>query len=120
MRRILALTLMPFTLAAAPPLDAETTKDVRCLLAVSSLVGSDNQAAQMSALIGSQYFLGRIDGRSPNLDLEAALTAEAPKLNQTEMKFLFQSCGEMLKQRGLALKAIGEHMQVKAQSSSSS
>lgn len=117
--RILALAaLAPLVIAAAPPTDAETTKDVQCLVAVASLAGSDDKDAKMAAAIGSQYFLGRIDGRSPNLDLEAAIKLEASRLGEAQMRSLLQSCGQLMQSRGKALQEIGERMQAEEGSQS--
>jgi hypothetical protein len=121
MRFFLIGVLSPLLIAAAPPTDAETTKDVRCLVAVSSLAGSEDAAAKYAAVVGAQYFLGRIDGRRPDFDLEAAIKAEASQMTDAEIRTLLVSCGGLIKSRGEALEAIGKAIQAtESQSSSSS
>ena len=120
MRHFLALLLAPISIAASPAIDAETTKDVRCLVAVASLANSEDESAKMAAIVGSQYFLGRIDGRQPTLDLETAIRTEAARLDEAAIKGLLLSCGGLMKSRGAALQSIGEGMQDHPSQSSSS
>ena len=120
MRVFLVLAIAPLALAAVPPTDPQTSKDLRCFLAMSATAGSEDKTASLAGMIGAQYFLGRIDGRSPNLDLESAIMAEASSLTDADLKALLQSCGELMQDRGKAVKAIGERMEQKQPQSSSS
>jgi len=90
MRTFALAAISPFLIAAAPAVDPETTQDVRCLVAVISLAGSDDDNAKMAAAIGSQYFLGRIDGRSPDMDLETAIKLETSRLGAAQIRSLLQ------------------------------
>ena len=120
MRNLWMVIFAPLVIAAAPPIDAETTKDIRCLVAVSSLAGSDDATVKLAATVGAQYFLGRIDGRRPDLNLETAIIAEASHLTEADIRSLLVSCGGLIKSRGAALQAIGKRMQQTASQSSSS
>ncbi|HMI39914.1 MAG TPA: hypothetical protein VK485_01630 [Sphingomicrobium sp.] len=106
-------------MAAAAPVDPETSKDLRCFLAMSATAQSEDKAASLAATIGGQYFLGRVDGRSPDLDLESAIVAEASSMTDASLKSLLQSCGQLMQERGRAVQGIGERMQKKERHSSS-
>jgi hypothetical protein len=111
MRKIAAI--LPFLLlaAAAPPLDPETKKDVRCFLALSMLNENEDEGIRQAGLLGSQYYLGRIDGRVPGLDLEAALEAEAGSIDEAAHTALLESCGKLMETRGSEVVAIGEALE---------
>jgi hypothetical protein len=110
----------PLLIGAAPPFDADTRGDVRCFIAISSLAGNPDPKVAISALTGAQYFLGRIDGRTPSLDLGGAVMAEAKTMTPADYPPLLRSCGLQLKKRGEAVTAIGQRMQAEAAHSSSS
>ena len=73
--------ILAAAVALAQPADAkaETRKDLRCFIVLSSVAGGTSEVAA-AATMGAQYFLGRLDGRAPGLDLEAAIAAEVPLL----------------------------------------
>jgi len=99
--------------APSPALDAETMNDVRCLVATTSIVKNKDPKLAQAGMIASQYFLGRIDGRTPKLDLEDALVRAAKSISQEQMKALFQRCGTLLHDRGEAVKAIGARLEAR-------
>lgn len=100
--------------ALAQPADAksETRKDVRCFIVLSAVAGGDAEAAD-AAMIGAQYFLGRLDGRVPGLDLEAAIAIEAPLLSESDFPGLLQSCGKTMEQRGRQVIEIGKRLEAR-------
>jgi hypothetical protein len=106
---ISVLALAPCLAAAAAPLDEETRRDVRCFILIAQLSTSDDPETRDAGRIGSQYFLGRIDGRAPGLDLEAAVAAEAPAALAGQ-KTLLPRCGELMKKRGDEVEAIGNRL----------
>ena len=110
MRLIGLAVLAPFAVAAAPPVDGSTRDDVRCLVAVVSLTASEDTEVKLAGLLGSQYFLGRIDGRDPDLDIEAAIRQEQSHLDEAEISSLLRSCGQLMQDRGEALEAIGNRL----------
>ena len=113
-RRLRVVGALPLIVAAAPQ-DEETRKDVRCLLAMSAAAGHEDKTVAAAAQTASQYFLGRIDGRSPNFDLETALTQESASATGPDFTSLLQSCGDLMQKRGAEIVAIGERMVAKAQ-----
>lgn len=84
----------------------ETTADVRCVL-----VGLRASALQQSSgSLEVMYYLGRLDGREPKLDLEALMTQETPRMTQAEYASEAVRCGKPLTLRGQQLVQIGKNM----------
>jgi hypothetical protein len=111
-RLILSAAALAGALAApAAAQDATTTADVRCAVAAVALAGSagSNATLQQQATMAALYFIGKLDGRTPNLDLEASIRAEMTKMSQPDMAAEAQRCGQQLMSRGQALQTIGEH-----------
>lgn len=111
-RLILSAAALAGGLAApAAAQDAATTADLRCTIAAVALAGSagGNATLQQQATMAALYFIGKLDGRTPNLDLEAGIRAEMAKMSQSEMGAEAQRCGQQLMGRGQALQTIGEH-----------
>jgi hypothetical protein len=103
------LVLAPWLVGAAGPADEATRQDIRCFIVVAQLSKSDDPAIRDAGRIGSQYFLGRIDGRAPTLDLESAVVAEAASAG-TDQRALLASCGALMKKRGEEVEAIGARL----------
>jgi hypothetical protein len=103
-----ALTCQP---ASGQPAQAESDADVRCVVfAVSPLNSSD--ADMRSAGQGLfLYYLGRIDGRDPHFDLEAAVlkaTHDAPGNAASAQN---KQCAETMRARSKEVAAIGQKLQ---------
>jgi hypothetical protein len=92
--------LFPILLsAAAPPPDADTKADVRCLVAMGSAMDTEQPQAKQLAFSTMLYFLGRIDGRTPELDIEARYSSEAKEMNPKDAKAFVDSCIAKVQQR---------------------
>jgi hypothetical protein len=112
------------TLAAAPCLNpprrcgaafgAQTKDDIHCLLAAASLAGSKDSKIKQAGGAGALYYLGRLDGRTPDLDIEAAVAAEAEAFARADQGQLLKKCGATLSQRGDHLIAVGKALEQRA------
>lgn len=97
--------------SSAPALAQDANADdLRCVAVFAVAAGQAKDSAIQGPLIaGTMYFIGRLDGRAPGLDLEARLKAEALHM---EEKGLFATeskrCGETIGARGKDLMKIGE------------
>ena len=102
---LLAQAAQPAPLATDP-----LTKDLHCLAATSALAGvpEADEGTKQGALVLATYYLGRIDGRAPNLDLGARLRQEQPKLEAMDMETLLKSCAAEAQARMDAVQKIGE------------
>ena len=111
---LLAATLLPLggmAAAAAAPLDNASHSDVRCVAALA-LAANTAEGEQLTGLAFQLfYYLGRLDGRVPGLDLEAALRQEAPRITPADQKQLLDSCTAQYLKRAQDVQAIGKSMQ---------
>jgi hypothetical protein len=115
---VLALAFGSLSLAtAARAADDVNASDVRCVVVAFSLIQSQDPTVKAVAGGAILYFVGRIRGRSPTLDMEAAIAKQVnlitPQLLQTET----QRCGGLLQAEGSNLRTIGEDLQRKAAAS---
>jgi hypothetical protein len=77
------------------------------------LAQSDNQAARASGLATAMYYMGRLDGHDPGLDMEKALMGEIVKYSKEppeQRRAIAVACGKQLQARGAALSVIGNHL----------
>ncbi|THD70415.1 hypothetical protein [Phenylobacterium sp.] len=95
----------PAHAAGHAPAKADTvTSDVRCLLtmvAFSNINKDHPQAAQF----GIHFFVGRINGRAPGLDLAAAVKAQAPTLGPEQLQAELKRCGPIVSAAGQGFEA---------------
>ena len=96
---------------AAPSSDVQTKEDIRCLIAASSLTMSDDPEIKQAGGGGTLYYLGRLDGRSPGLDIEKAVAAEADLMKEADRGPLLKKCGETIMRRGDYLVAVGKALE---------
>jgi hypothetical protein len=111
-----AATPTPAATTQSDSTDATTTRDVRCAvvflqsLAAMQPSATKDDAKMNAVLAGAMYWLGRLDGRTPNLDLEHRLIAEedsmTPEIRQAEA----ERCGAELAARGKMMTEIGDDM----------
>jgi len=112
-RRTLALALsvaLAFSSAARAetPDNPETTADLRCI-AVAFAMTADDQFKAVGMMV-MLYYLGRLDGREPDLDLAKKFSNPEGMLAGQSLQDAAKSCGEKMTARGKALKDIGAGM----------
>ncbi|HEV2748796.1 MAG TPA: hypothetical protein VGW34_16050 [Allosphingosinicella sp.] len=107
--RILLLPLAPLLIASAG-VDEANSGDAQCLLAMGRVAASDHPATRSTALAAVQYYLGRIDGRTPDVDLAALLKKAAESMKPEDLQPTLQRCGPLFQQRGRMLEAIGQSL----------
>lgn len=56
------------------------------------------------------YYLGRIDGRSPNTDLETLIKTETQKMTTSDLNNAASRCGKEFSARGEAIVRIGKSL----------
>lgn len=110
-----ALTLSS---AQARAQDAETIADVRCVIVGALLVQKD--ATQRSTgMMLSMYYIGRLDGRLPKLDLEELLIKEGNRMTASDIGSEAKRCGASLADKGQELTRIGKDIVEKEKKMSS-
>jgi hypothetical protein len=95
---------------SAVPLDAATTNDLRCAIVYMQMISSQDTKINTAGYIGLMYWMGRLDGRAPNLDLENRIMAELPEMTPDVIRAEAQRCGAEMQVRGKALTEIGNDL----------
>jgi hypothetical protein len=93
--------------------DDLTRDDLRCAIVALSIAGSGKEA-QTVGMMSMFYYLGRLDGRTPDLDLENRLIDEIAVMKPADLKAAAQRCGAFLVVRGQKLQEVGKRLQERA------
>jgi hypothetical protein len=70
---------------------------------------SSEAAKQAAGTLLSLYYIGRIFGRTPQLDLEALLVKEIRVMTQADLNSEAQRCGVSLTAKGQEITQIGKN-----------
>jgi hypothetical protein len=83
----------PATTAPAPPVLSKNPidADVRCVMSMIAMAAA-NKERQVQGQVGAYYYLGRLHMRAPNLDLSAAMKAQAPSLGAQTLQAELTRC----------------------------
>src|SRR5689334_21642795 len=102
MRKCLAVVLLAASFSVGDPaLAGPITDDVRCFGLTLQMMQSQNCTEQMAGTMAHSYYLGRIDGRMPELDLEERVIAELPNMTKPDFfKAEATRCGPQMTARG--------------------
>ena len=84
--------------------------DVRCLMVYMQMGATDDPRMQTGGLIGTLYFMGKLDGRAPDLDVESLILAELPKMKEESFRIEAQRCAKELQARGDKETAMGQDL----------
>jgi hypothetical protein len=111
-RNALILAASVLTLAAGVA-RAETpaaTSDLRCFVVLSMV--SDNGDPKINATItlGRLYFLGRLDGSAPGIDLKTRFRDVATKITPADAKAELARCGPILRARAAVLDDVSRSL----------
>ena len=106
----LAALALVGTAARAEDPKAATKQDLRCLVVAYTLSANPDPQTKSFATAALIYFLGRLNGREPDMDVEARVRAEIPKIAPADFMTDLQECGALVKKRGEEIKTIGEHL----------
>jgi hypothetical protein len=117
---VLTMLIGSFSLATAAQAAADdnandpNAADVRCVVVSIGLLQSPDPRVKALATGASLYFVGRIRGHSPDLDLEAAIVKQYGTMTPEDMRDELQRCGGVLQDEGGKLKVIGEDLKNRA------
>jgi hypothetical protein len=100
--------------SAAKAEDAVTTSDLRCLVVASTLSNSTNESFKAAGTVSAFYYMGRLDGRAPDLDLENRLFAEALKMTPEDILAQARICRATLAKKTRSMQEMGRHMEERA------
>jgi len=107
----MASMLIAAVLAFAPAPEAahshSSALDLRCYRLMAELAGSDDPQVSAAGLTGAQYFLGRIDARSPVMDKE---TAQGDATPDNAREKLIGRCSALMGDNGCDFRTIGQRL----------
>lgn len=113
MKTRLAIGVLAMGLAgpASAQWPAQVDGDLRCItiLSLATATVPEAQRAQMAAAV--LFFVGRIDGAAPNLDLTAEIKRIVPMLSSTNIGDEARRCGGILTEKGTKLQEVGKALQ---------
>ena len=117
--KFLAASLMGFfvlsPLAEAGPAIDDTASDVRCLIAYMQISSSSDPKLQTAGMIGTMYWLGRLDGRAPGINLESQIISEMKTMVGDRFRAEARRCGEILVAKGKVTTDMGRDLVKKGQ-----
>jgi len=117
MRFTLILLFAVISVGSSFAAAADSTNDVRCLVALSRLAEVNEQTRQLSdqavqttMLLGTMYYMGKLEGRDPRLNVESAMVEQAGRMNLQQLQSEFMRCGGELQSVGKKWDEIGQNL----------
>jgi hypothetical protein len=98
---------------AAMPIGAQQAvniADIRCVVVGMKMAGATNSPDQSRGFLLTLYYIGRLDGRRPQLDIEHLLIEETHKMANADYVSEEKRCGEGLAAKGQQITEIGKHL----------
>ncbi|HMI18440.1 MAG TPA: hypothetical protein VK533_02735 [Sphingomonas sp.] len=93
---------------AAPVAAQSVDDDVRCLLASNFFARTEKNAQQKQiAMASAAFYLGRLDARISNEQLNSAAMAQAKTMTKDSLGPTMNSCAKRLIQKGIAQHNLG-------------
>src|ERR1700677_1351478 len=86
----------------------DTSDDLKCLAVSLNMSASDDPDVQSVGMLSTMYWMGRLDGRTPALDLEKQMKDAADGMKPADMQTEAARCAQALKTRGDLLTKMGE------------
>jgi hypothetical protein len=99
-------------LAAMPAHSQESPEiaDIRCVIVGMRLSATSDSQMQSRGIFMTLYYMGRLRGRTPNIEIEAPLVKEAKKMGAGEFPPEEKRCVTDLAQAGELLTQIGKDL----------
>jgi|SRR5580692_8849823 hypothetical protein len=110
---VAAVLLTPALANAAP--DTETAADVRCIAVGFKMAQLDNPQVKSAGQLLAIYYLGRLDGHTPDVNLEDLIIDELSKMDEATFHTEATRCGNSLTAKGQQLARIGENLAKRGQ-----
>jgi hypothetical protein len=90
--------------------EAVNVADIRCVVVGMKLTGATDSPDQSRGFLLTLYYLGRLDGRSPKLDIERLIIEEARRMSEADYGSEERRCGAALAEKGRQITEIGKHL----------
>lgn len=107
---VLAL-LLPAMPATAQSKDDMTA--LRCILVTGSLANSTDQELARNGAIGSLFWLGRLEPRLTEKQIETGGAKAAEQLRDVDINAELQTCGAEMARQGEIVERVGKALQEK-------
>ena len=111
-RRLVSVVIMlgTFFAISAAAQDDETTADTRCVIVGWNLSKSPDHAVRTASAILAIYYIGRLEGRNPKLELENRILDEMFKLSLADIQAESRRCGDAMTTKGRFISEMGENL----------
>jgi hypothetical protein len=103
-----AVTVVPIQARAQ---DAETQADIRCVAVGMHFAEAPDSHQKSTGTLLVLYYMGRLDGRAPSLNIEKLLAEQIDKMKDSDYRTEATRCGQNLSVKGAQIKQLGEEMQ---------
>lgn len=88
--------------------EATQQEDVQCLLGMGSLQTNSDVKLKNLGISGALFFLGKIVGESPSINLAAVMKAEEAKIMGQSIQAMLKRCTDEFNHRGAQLQTAGQ------------
>ena len=106
----LLVTVLGLASMRAEAQEAVNIADIRCVVVGMKLSGMVNSPEQSRGILLTWYYLGRLDGRVPQLDIESLLIKEGGKMTSADYAVEANRCGTSLEEMGQKITQIGKNL----------
>lgn len=90
--------------------DPQTIADVRCALVGFRIGQAADSAVRSSGIMLALYYLGRLDGRDPKLDVEKLIIEQVKTMTNADYSSEAVRCGNSLTTKGQQITRIGRDL----------
>ena len=88
----------------------DSIADVRCVIVAMKMGKAPGSAQQTSAIMIALYYLGRLDGRALQANIEDLIAKEVVKMTAAELRSEAVRCGTALAKKGEEISNIGNRL----------
>jgi|HubBroStandDraft_5_1064220.scaffolds.fasta_scaffold23435_4 hypothetical protein len=107
-----SLFLLTMLVSSAKSLaqNQEDVADVRCVAVALRMTEMPAAEQKSSGLMMALYYVGRLDGRAPNLDIEELIIQQIGKMTNADYSSEAIRCGKSLSEKGQKMTQIGQKL----------
>jgi hypothetical protein len=88
--------------------DSDSVADIRCVAVGIRDAELPNSTQKSTGTLLVLYYVGRLDGRNPTLDLEKLLAEQIAKMTDVDYATESRRCGQSLATKGAQITHLGE------------
>jgi hypothetical protein len=112
---ILAAALVLVAPAASRAASEVDIADVRCVAVAFRISELPAPVQKSSGLLMAVYYLGRLDGRAPERDIEDLIFEQITKMTNEDYRAEAVRCGNTLTEKGRKITQMGENLSRRGQ-----